>query len=71
MKTQVQNYGQPKTQQMQMDDIDESIDADNNEEQFNSMKDVDILTSGSVAGIDQSIDTYRMEEYDYMEEIND
>lgn len=58
---------------MQIDDIDEIIDADNNQfndDQFNNIKDADILTSGSVAGIDQSIDTYRMEDYDYMEEIN-
>ena len=32
------------------------------------MKD-DIATSGSILGIDQSIDTYRMEEYDYMEDL--
>jgi hypothetical protein len=49
------------------------MDADHNnddEDQYNNMKMDDILTSGSVAGIDQSIDTYRMEEYDYMEEIS-
>ena len=33
-------------------------------------KDNDIATSGSVAGIDQSIDTQRLGDYDYMEEIN-
>lgn len=28
-----------------------------------------LATSGSIVGIDQSIDTYRMDEYDYMEDL--
>jgi hypothetical protein len=43
---------------------------DFDDDQFNNMKEDPLATSGSVIGIDHSIDTYRMDEYDYMEEIN-
>eukprot|EP00347_Sterkiella_histriomuscorum_P020175 403338816 len=75
VQSQVSAYNNPKQQQHnQADDIEELLESDQNpynpnEDQFNNIKD-DIMTSGSVAGIDQSIDTYRMDEYDYMEDLN-
>ncbi|CDW73281.1 fgfr1 oncogene partner [Stylonychia lemnae] len=64
----VQNYGGKLTQFD--DDIDEVIDADDNNFNKDDFNDGDIATSGSIACIDQSIDTQRLGDYDYMEEIS-
>jgi len=36
---------------------------------IDSAKDDALATSGSMIGIDQSIDTYRIDDYDYMEDV--
>ena len=51
------------------DEIKEEIAPSNDEfNMLDSAKD-DPAGSGSMIGIDQSIDTYRMDDYDYMEDV--
>ena len=57
------------------DDIEEEI-VDNDEEIFNGgglnarqLAEIDGIGASTSLGIDQSIDTLRLEEYDYIEEV--
>lgn len=56
------------------DDIEEDIVEDivdtNNKNMFYNRDDVEGVGASASLGIDQSIDTLRMDEYDYVEEIH-
>eukprot|EP00349_Pseudokeronopsis_sp_Brazil_P005512 CAMPEP_0202958558 /NCGR_PEP_ID=MMETSP1396-20130829/2881_1 /ASSEMBLY_ACC=CAM_ASM_000872 /TAXON_ID= /ORGANISM="Pseudokeronopsis sp., Strain Brazil" /LENGTH=73 /DNA_ID=CAMNT_0049676703 /DNA_START=433 /DNA_END=650 /DNA_ORIENTATION=- len=51
------------------DDIKEEIIEENQQNLFANREDLEGIGASASLGIDQSIDTLRMDEYDYVEEI--